>query len=299
MLLSRIKSNDLVIRAASLAQEEPPVGFRVDYLPKAHATPFGRFDFLNTVVVNMGNAAITAWDRPVAAEQFAPRYGIAIGFVSDRSGPGLQAKHIMWALEAIFDIVVWDDDYLPGNVVVKVGSTALGVGNVHVTPRDSTPVSLLSNASTQLNAHGKVGLQFWYRKQGTYVDDAGVYSATLRLLVRAAEPSDLKAGIWPGITTYNDQHDFTFTIRPQSISTGHDMSWWTTIYALAAIPLAMYRTGGAPGTFMEMDGIINIGETIVGRFCIEKGDKTGLNLQELCNTGDHEGGDDGDVVAIS
>ena len=298
LLISGLKSNGFATRVANLAQEQPPIDFRVDYFSKAHASPFGRFDFLNTVLINMATTAVLPWNSNVPAERYPAPYGIAIGFVSDRSGPGLLAKHIMWTIEQIFDKVVRDARYLPANVVVKLGATTLGVGNVYFASTDSTPVDLLSNASLQLNAHGQVQLAYWYREGGIHVDDAGVYSATLKLLIKAAEPSDLKAGIWPGLSTYNDQHDFTFTIRSESLATRNDLSWFDAIFALSTIPITMYQQGGTPGKFMELDGVITVGTTVVGRFCIESGNQTGLDLQGLCNRGDQES-DHGVEVAIS
>ena len=294
-----MKSNDFANRPADLAQEKPPIDFQVDYLSKPHEWPFGRFDFLNTVLLDTADMALKAWNLNVPAAKFPTIYGIAIGFVSDRSGPGLLAKHIMWALEAIFDTVLLDDQYRPGNVVVKLGSTALGVGNVRISFADSTPVNLSSNASMQLNAHGKVQIRYWYREHGMHLDEAGVYSTALKLLIRAAEPSDLKASIWPGLSTYSDQHNVTFTLRPKSLATRDDLSWLDTIFAVSSIPLSLYRHGGTPGKFMELDGVVRIGTTVVGAFCLEVGDKTGLDVQELCNRGDQETGDDGDGVAIS
>ena len=297
--MNGLKSNDSANRPANLAQENPPIDFQVDYLSKPHARPFGRFDFLNTVLLDMSDMALKAWNLDVPAAKFPTLYGIAISFVSDRSGPGLLAKHIMWALEAIFDTVLLDDQYRPGNVVVKLGPTALGVGSVRITIGDSTPVNLSSDASMQLNAHGRVQIRYWYREQGMHLEEAGVYSTALKLLIKAAEPADLKASIWPGLSTYSDQYNLTFTIRPQSLALSNDFSWLDTIFAVSSIPLSLYRHGGAPGKFMELDGSVRVGTTVVGAFCLESGDKIGFDLQSLCNRGAQETGDDGDGVAIS
>ena len=338
--------SELDSAAATLSQEEPPVDFRINFRSKPSAMPFGRFDFLNTVILAMSTMALKIWNEHVANCKFPAPFHIAIGFVSSRSGPGLRAKHIMWTLERIFDFIVDDDSYLPGNVVVDVGSTTLGVGNVYNAPADSAPVNLsdtltgdtgdgtpggltldaklaLSNqtvsnldfalpvywqgnvspvqsfplsqnpgTSTHPNPEGGVRLQFWYRTNGAHVDDAQVYNASLKLLVKAAEPADLKGSVWPGLSTYSDMDDFTFTIRPESFATRNDLSRFDTIFSLASIAGMMSKNGGAPGRFMELYGRISVGTTPVGEFCIDKGDKTGLNLEDLCNAEDQGIGDE-------
>ena len=345
--------SELDSAAANLSQEEPPIEFRIDFRSSPSAMPFGRFDFLNTVILAMSTMALKAWNEQVANCKFPAAFHIAIGFVSSRSGPGLRAKHIMWSLERIFDFVVDDDSYLPGNVVVDVGSTTLGVGNVYNAPADTAPVkfsetptgdtgdgtpggltleskwalsnhtvsgsdfalpvywqgnvspvqsfplSQSSGTSSHLNPAGDVRLQFWYRSNGAHVDDAQVYNASLKLLVKAAEPADLKGSVWPGLFTYSDMDDFTFTIRPASFATRNDLSWFDTIFSLASIAGMMSKNGGPPGRFMELYGRISVGTTPVGNFCIDKGDKTGLDLEDLCNAEDQGIGDEEERLAAA
>ena len=95
-------------------------------------------------------AVLTAepWNRDYYAIQFSPTYGIRIGFVSDRSGPGLQTKHVVWAHEELFDILVEHNRYSTGNIVVnsKWDADRLAVGTV------TTPGSgaILANATDVL-----------------------------------------------------------------------------------------------------------------------------------------------------
>ena len=341
---------ELASAATNLSQEEPPAEFQVDFRPKAYASVFGRFEFLNTVIWTMAHIAFREWDSIIPSYKSATIYHVAIGFVSNRFGPGLKAKHIMWALDKIFDIIVNDDRYLSGNLVVNVGSTALGVGSVYSTVAKPAPVnpsgnvvqgstdaavlgstqasrsalsddkklsidsvylqenasttptlllSHISNDSMPLNASGNVHLGFGYREGGALVDDAQVYNTSLKLLLKAADHPDLKRTIWPGLSTYNDKDDFSFTLRPASYAARDDVSWWDSIFALSTIAVQMSKAGGSPGRFAEMDGYVKVGTTITARFCIDKGDKTGLDLQDVCDAHDQKSSNYGDGVATA
>ena len=101
------------------------------------------------------------WNRPFYAIQFTPTYNIRIGLVSDRSGPGLQAKHVVWAHEKLFDILVEHNRYSTGNIVVNsygfanrlaVGTiTAASSGSALANATDVLPDSLsTSNLKTPI-----------------------------------------------------------------------------------------------------------------------------------------------------
>ena len=345
--------NELASAATTLSQEKIPVAFRVDFRSNPRGQLFGRFDFLNTAILDMASMAILQWNSDVPAKKFDTPYQVAIGFVSSRSGPGLLVKHVVWALEKIFDIVVNEDQYRASNFEVRLGPTTLGVGNVYPAEKHSAavnvpdtrigglpeisirdlmlkptlttyndtaldtllalpaswqgntssiqtlPLSHTPGTSTHLNAEGRVNLKFWYRHDGAVVDDAQVYNASLKLLVKAAESPNLHATIWPGLATYNDKDKFTYTIRPVSFGTRGDMTYLDTIFSMATIVGMMSKTGGPPGKFAELYGTIRAGETQIGAFCIDKGDKTGMDLHELCYRRDGESANDGDGVATA
>ena len=330
--------NEIASAATILSQEEIPADFQVDFRSLPHTALFGRFDFLNTAILDMAQMATTAWNSDVPAKKFAAPYFVAIGFVSSRSGPGLLVKHVVWALDRIFDTIVNGDEYRSSNFVVRLGPTTLGVGNVisvekqsaavidsdkrmgglvdnttedsvsaliptndtaldssltlpaywqgNSSPIQTLPVTLTSDTSVNLAAAGRVSLRFWYRPNGAHVDDAQVYNASLKLLIQAAEPSDLKETIWPGLTTYNSKEDFTFTIRPISYTERDSLANLDAIFSLASIVGMMAKSGGPPGRFGELYGNIKAGQSLIGRFCIDKGDKTGLDLHGLCYDGD-------------
>lgn len=348
--------NEIASAAMDLSQEKPPADFRVEFLWKTHPSSFGRLDFLYSMILDMATMATRPWNGNVPNYKFPTPYRVAIGFVSKRAGPGLSNKHIMWALERIFDIFVGSDTYLSCNIIIDLGPIALGVGNVYALPRtapvdplagpvgdisnttdggailsstlapsndtvlktDTTLptywegnsssaqttllVSQLSEDAVHLNASGEVEVTYKYLDNGAIFDDAQVYNATLKLLIQAAEAaesSDIKATVWPGLSTYNNKDDLTFTIRPVSFEARDELSVLDCIFTLSSIPNSMSKSGGPPGRFAELVGIVMVGGTITGRFCIEQGDKSGLNLENLCNDVDQESGGNGGEVATA
>lgn len=337
LALRNIGLNEFASAATDLSQEEPPVDFRVDFTSKAQARTFGRIEFLNTMVLDMAAMAVMPWNDNLFAHKFPAAFQIAVGFVCNRSGPGLMVKQIMWALEKIFEAILDADSYLSGNAVVYLGSTTLGVGNVYAvirpsgavntsdartghladgntggsiltstlappnetvshadsvliadkegnsSPVDTLPLGLITSASGRLNStEADVQIHFWYREHAAPVDDAQVYNSSIKLILKAAEPEDIDASIWPGIATYNVMNDFTLTVRPAGVAHRTDVSWWDTIFLLSTMPVQMSRVGGVPGMFAELDGTVQIDEVTAARFCIDKGDKTGVNPQDMC-----------------
>ena len=131
----------LVSKITALSQEQPPFDFRVEYFWKAQGVAFNRLALFNTILYDMGFLGMKDWNFPVAAAKLPAPYGIYIGFVGDRSGPGLKVKHLMWALEEMFDIFEEQKRYAPGSVVVEVTPARLGVGNVHAALSDSKPTN--------------------------------------------------------------------------------------------------------------------------------------------------------------
>ena len=197
-------------------------------------------------------------------------------------------------------------DLMPNSTLTPYNDTALDTALTlpdywqgNSSPIKYLPLNHKPGTSPDVNAEGQVNLKFWYRADGAVVDDAQVYNASLKLIVRAAEPSDLHATIWPGLATYSDKDDFTYTIRPVSFDTRGDMGYLDAIFSLATIVGMMAKTGGPPGMFAELYGKIKAGGTLIGAFCIDKGDKTGMDLHELCNRREQDGADDGDGVATA
>ena len=276
----------------------------------------------------MATMALRPWNATVVAYKFPAPYDIAVGFVSDRSGPGLQVKHVLWTLEEVFDVIVEQNRFQPGNVVIQLVPITLGVANVVLTRADLVPsgpmdmllAGLASNTTTgnpilispgnpsanltsatglDLSAGGDVKVHVWYRPNGAPLEDVQVYNASVKLVLQAGEPADLKASIWPGITTYNDMDDFTFTMRPENFALRGEFSWYDALFALVSIAGTMGKHRGPPGIFAELDGRITAGEDVIGRFCLDKGDKTRLDLMDVCTRGTRGSADYEYAVAVA
>lgn len=145
------------------------------------------------MLFDMGFLATKDWNSSVAVAKCPVPFHIAINFVSDRSGPGLKIKHVMWALEEMFDIFEEQRRYAPGSVVVDITPDRLAVGNVQSTDSDSTPINL-----TDTSARG--------------VADATLGRATLPL-------DDIVLDT--GTTSLNESGNSSFT---QTVLPNHTMS---------------------------------------------------------------------------
>lgn len=119
---------------ASLPREDPPLLFNVEYQWKERGRSFDRLAFYNTILENVAVLTPESWNREFYAIQFTPTYNIRIGLVSDRSGPGLQTKHIVWAHEKLFEILVAYHRYSIGDIVVNSNwdTDRLAVGTITV-----------------------------------------------------------------------------------------------------------------------------------------------------------------------
>ena len=87
----------------TLPREDPPLLFNVEYTWKESGNNFDHLAFFNTIVENVAVVTPQPWNKDFAIIQFSPTYNIRIGFVSDRSGPGLKLKHVVWAHVELFD----------------------------------------------------------------------------------------------------------------------------------------------------------------------------------------------------
>ena len=117
-----------------LPREDPPLLFKVEYTWKEGGKSFDHLDFCNTIVENVAAVTPSAWNKDLAIIQFSPTYNIRMGFVSDRSGPGLHLKHVVWALVELFNIMVKQNRFSVGNIVVNSNwdTDRLAVGTVTV-----------------------------------------------------------------------------------------------------------------------------------------------------------------------
>ena len=118
----------------SLPREDIPLAFRVKYNWKQGGKSFDHLAFCNTIVENVAVLTPDPWDRDTNILQFSATYQIRIGFVGDRSGPGLRLKYVVWPLVELFDILVEHDRFSVGNFVVNSNWDAdrLAVGTITV-----------------------------------------------------------------------------------------------------------------------------------------------------------------------
>ena len=120
--------------ATSLSRSDPPLRFKVEYPWKEGGNSFDHLAFCNTIVGNVAVLTPEPWNRDMKIIQFSPTYNIRIGLVSDRAGPGLQVKHIVWALVELFDILVEHNRFSVGNIFVNSNWDAdrLAVGTITI-----------------------------------------------------------------------------------------------------------------------------------------------------------------------
>ena len=288
-----------------LGQEQPPSGFNVEYLWKAHGVAFDRLKLFNTIFLEMAILAAQPWNGVVTLVQSAPLFGIVISFIGDRTTREMRTKHAMWALEEVFEIFVKNRRYAPGSVVVAIDNRRLGVGSVQparsIQATSSQAVGL-SNATVPLtdivlgmnssfspNSPGsvslsnpeKIKLEISYRPGGVSFDDTQIYNSSLKLLIRTAEPADMDASMGPILSTYNDIENFTISIVSNPFAKATVLSWVDCIRTLNSLISEMW-THGPEGTWAELDGTIWDGRTEVGRLCIDRGDLTRLAPAIVC-----------------
>ena len=104
---------------AELQQEQPPWSFRVVYWYKEGGKSFEHLAFANTMIKVMAAMTARPWNGSLKSITFKPDFGVRISFVADRTGPGLLYKHVVWALEELFDVMVEHNRYGPGTQFVN------------------------------------------------------------------------------------------------------------------------------------------------------------------------------------
>ena len=288
-----------------LGQEQPPSGFKVEYIWKAHGIAFDRLKLFNTIFLEMAMLAVQPWNGVVTIVQSPPLFGVVISFIGDRTTREMRTKHAMWALEEVFGIFVENRHYAPGSVVVDVTNTRLGVGSVQPArsiqatssqaegPSNATvpltDIVLGMNSSLSPNSQGSAGLsnpekiklEINYRPGGVSFDSTQIYNASLKLLIRTAEPADMDASIGPILSIYNDIENFTISLVSNPFAKSTVLSWVDCVRTLNSLISEMW-THGPEGTWAELDGTMKDGSTEVGRLCIDRGDLTGLAPATVC-----------------
>ena len=302
-------SNSSMIESSSvqqdLGQEQPPFGFKVEYIWKAHGVAFDRLKLFNTIFLEMAILAAQPWNGVITIVQSPPLFGVVTGFIGDRITREMRTKHAMWALKKVFEIFVNNRRYAPGSVTVDITNRRLGVGSVQAArsiqatssqtegPSNATEpltdIVLGINSSLSPNSQGSAGLsnpekikvEIDYRPGGVSFDSTQIYNASLNLLIRAAQPADMDGSIGSILSTYNDIENFTISLVSNPFAKATVLSWVDCIRTLNALISEMW-THGPEGTWAELDGTIKDGTLEVGRLCIDRGDLTRLAPATVC-----------------
>ena len=256
---------------------------------------------------NLVSLVNAEWNSTLQTIRFPVAFGIQMQFVSDRTGVGMKVKHVIWALEEIFDIFAENNLYATGTVIVNSNwwDDRLAIGSVKVVARPTSDVnqttpSLIPSAETsdydQLNtsdimplvngnqtspptisltARTSVNFQLDFPQGGASFTDYQVYNATLKMMIKNAEVDRKDLPVWPILSTYNDMDNFTMSIRPISFQKRSLLSYRVAQFVLCYWPMDMLR-------YSEMSGIATVGGKPAAVLCLDKGDRTTWNTADLC-----------------
>ena len=289
-----------------LSQEEPPLPFRVEYFWSSGGKTFDRIAFYNQMLENFVSLVDTAWNETMDAIQFPTAFGIQMRFLSDRMGAGMKVKHIVWALEEVFDIFVENNRYATGTVIVNsnwwedrlaIGSIGLGTSStLEINNTVETSMSMLespgdkqlsmSNVTQALNENERVdsitnltdmrvSLDLEYREGGASISAVQFYNATLKMMIKNAEVSRKSLPLWPTLSVYNDMDNFTLSLRPISFQKRTLLSYRKATFIMCYLPIDMMRYG-------EMSGLVKVGGKPTGVLCLDAGDRTTQAVGNLC-----------------
>ena len=183
-----------------------------------------------------------------------------------------QTGHLSKVIEPLTDIILGINSSLSHN----------RQGNASATTHATLPLNLLSDV-IPLNSSrsADLTLKIDYRPGGISFDAAQIYNATLKLLIRVAEPTDLEASIGPILSIYNDVENFTVSFAPNLYVKYTPLSWLDCIYSINALIVLMWAQG-PEGRWAELDGFIKDGAVTIGRSCIDSGDLTSSDPDTVC-----------------
>ena len=234
----------------------------------------------------------------------------------------MMVKHAMWALKEIFDMIVQQQRYAEANIVVELTPQRLGVGNIKFTPprydyqtnlstqtisddleNPSTTISALvpdmailseqtndstinnvpsNDTSRSLTTRKDITIQVNYRANGAIFPDFQIYDSSLKLLLTAGDHRNIRDSIGSVFSIHNNLANFTISFTPHLFVKGNELSWMDCINSINGIVASMSRQP-AEKAWAELDGSIRDGNNVIGWFCIDKGDLTRVNPQDLCS----------------
>ena len=295
--------------------------FRVEYFWQQDGKTFDRLAFFHQYLENIVSFTDTEWNAELNIVKFPTNFGIHIQFVSDQLGEGMMMKHILWALEEVFDIFVENNRYQTGTIMVDSNwwENRLAIGSIRVSTLSSvrignstvplSPVIELPNghpvntsdsiqASNQnqtgsLNAilpdQPRVSFQLEYRENGASIPDSQIYNTTAKMMIKNAENDRKEFPVWPQLSVYNDLADFTLSLRPISLKKRVFLTYRDAAFILCYLPMELAQ-------YTELSGLVTIAGKSVGTLCVDKGDRRNWDASRLCQpprlfeTGSEAGG---------
>ena len=227
-------------------------------------------------------------------------------FIHDRDGPNMMVRHVVWANENLFALLVESNRYSIGNIFIYANGNTdrLGIGSLSSqTPSisatastNSTSGSVLelplgksgnmsdvivlptSQTATGLNISlGDTGITLYnvYRRTGASFHDVQVFSASLQIMVGIAEIENQESTAWPLADTYNEIDDFTLSIRPAKFLKQSELSLFYATQVLAYFPTTI-------SSYRELSTEIMLWGRPIGVLCLDKGDRRDWLIEDLC-----------------
>ena len=249
----------------------------------------------------------TEWNADLNIVKFPTNFGIHIQFVSDQLGEGMMTKHIIWALEEVFDIFVENNRYQTGTIIVNsnwwedrlaIGSirastlSSMKAGNStvpfapiielphgqQVNTSDGIQVSTenhTASLSAGLSNEPRVSFQLEYHENGASFPDYQIYNTTAKMMIKNAENDRKELPVWPQLSVFNGMANFTLSLRPISFKKRVFLTYRKAAFVLCFFPIDLSR-------YTELSGLVKIAGKPVGTLCVDKGDRRNWDVSKLC-----------------
>ena len=234
-------------------------------------------------------------------------------FIHDQNGPEMLVKHVVWANQRVFNLLINRGRYSTGNIMMysNYNTGRLGIGSVSLPTfpissaastntsqgsplpilqlpgRQSDNVSIIMSPADQTTASRNLslsdtGIQLhnFFRPSGASFQDFQVFNASLEIMVGLAEIEDQQSTTWHIADTYNEKDDFTLSVRPAGAwKYSQMMSIFHATQVLAYFPITIPR-------YAELRTAITLWGKPVGVLCLDKGDRRGWPMEGLCELPD-------------
>ena len=134
----------------------------------------------------------------------------------------------------------------------------------------SSTLSHLATESDILQDRSKFTLELDYRAGGRKVGEKGFFAGIIELLMVAAVHDQKYEASGP-VSTYNEEENYTITVKPTSPAARDNLPWQTFIDVVAAIPWVMYQQQRG-GLWSELEGRARIHGAFIAKISVEEGD---------------------------